>query len=81
MLATLKKFYKEVFNRDVNLKHLYPKRREKKLPKFLSQQEVKKLLDATENLKHKTILTTIYSCGLRLSEVLALQLADTPKAS
>ena len=76
MLATLKKFYKEVYNRQINLQHLYPKRKEKKLPKFLSQKEVKKILEATENLKHKTILTTIYSCGLRLSEVLELKLSD-----
>ena len=42
MLATLKKFYKEIFNREVNLSHLYPKRKENKLPKFLTQNEIKK---------------------------------------
>ena len=41
MLATLKKFYKEIFNREVNLSHLYPKRKENKLPKFLTQNEIK----------------------------------------
>ncbi len=33
-------------------------------------------MDTTENLKHKAILTTIYSCGLKLSEVLELRMAD-----
>lgn len=61
MLATLKKFYKEIFNREVNLSHLYPKRKENKLPKFLTQNEIKKIIDITENLKPKTIITTIYS--------------------
>ena len=76
MIATITKFYKEIFNRQISLKHLYPKRKEHKLPKFLTLEEVKQVLDATENLKHKAILTTIYSCGLRLSEVLELQISD-----
>lgn len=76
MLATLKKFYKEIYNREVNLAHLYPKRKESKLPKFLTQLEVKRLLGSIENLKHKTILTTIYSCGLRLSELIELKISD-----
>ncbi len=76
MIATITKFYKEIFRRNINLKHLYPKRKENKLPKFLTREEVKKILDATDNLKHKAILTTIYSCGLRLSEVLELKITD-----
>lgn len=76
MIATITKFYKEIYHRHINLKHLYPKRTEHKLPKFLTRDEVKKVLDATENIKHKAILTTIYSCGLRLSEVLELQISD-----
>lgn len=76
MIATITKFYKEIFHRHINLQHLSPKRKENKLPKFLTKDEVKKILDATENLKHKAILTTIYSCGLRLSEVLELKIED-----
>lgn len=76
MIATITKFYNEIYKRNINLKHLYPKRKESKLPKFLTKEEVKKILDATENLKHKAILTTIYSCGLRLSEVLELKIPD-----
>lgn len=34
------------------------------------------MLDACENIKHKAILTTIYSCGLRLSELVNLQIKD-----
>jgi integrase/recombinase XerD len=37
---------------------------------------LKKIIDITENLKHKTIITTIYSCGLRLSELLELKIFD-----
>lgn len=76
ILSSIVKFYKLLFDKDMNLKHLYPKRNETKLPKFLTKQEVKKLLDITKNLKHRAILTTVYSCGLRLSELLELKISD-----
>lgn len=44
------------------------------LPTVLSKEEVIDLLRATYNLKHRTILALMYSCGLRISEVLQLQL-------
>lgn len=76
MIATIVKFYQEIFQRTINLKHLYPQRSEHKLPKFLTKFEVKKILDATSNIKHKAILVTIYSCGLRLGELLELKISD-----
>ena len=42
----------------------------------LSLGEVASLLGALENLKHRTLLMTIYSAGLRLSELLHLQVQD-----
>jgi len=51
-------------------------REEKFLPEVLSQEEVKLLLNATENLKHKAILMTIYSGGLRVSEAVNLKIKD-----
>lgn len=51
-------------------------RQEKKLPVVLSLGEVTSLLGALENLKHRTLLMTIYSAGLRLSELLHLQVQD-----
>lgn len=48
----------------------------KKLPVILSASEVKAILNATQNLKHRTILTTIYSGGLRISEVVNLKVED-----
>lgn len=43
---------------------------------FLSPQEVHQILNAAQNLKHKAILSTVYSAGLRVSEVAHLQLQD-----
>lgn len=76
MLATIVKFYKEIYNRNIDLKHLYPKRKKTQLPKFLSKDEIRRLFKATENIKHKAILVTIYSCGLRLNELLELKMED-----
>ncbi|NNE32419.1 MAG: tyrosine-type recombinase/integrase, partial [Winogradskyella sp.] len=51
-------------------------RKSRHLPTVLSKEEVIDLLRATYNLKHRTILAMMYSCGLRIGEVLQLRLAD-----
>lgn len=51
-------------------------RKEMFLPEVLSQEEVVKILNATENQKHKAILMTIYSAGLRISEAINLRIKD-----
>jgi len=50
-----------------------PRPRTKQLPIIISEEETKRLFDATDNLKHKVILKTVYSAGLRLSEVIRLK--------
>jgi len=52
---------------------VYRPKREKVLPNVLSKEEVKKILEAHSNLKHKVMLSLIYSCGLRSSELLGLK--------
>lgn len=49
-------------------------KRPKHLPTVLSRQEVDDLLRCTKNLKHRTFLTTLYACGMRLSEAAHLRL-------
>ena len=44
-----------------------------KLPTVLSQQEIWNIIKATNNVKHRLLLMTIYSAGLRASEVLILK--------
>jgi len=51
-------------------------RTEKTLPVVLNEEEVSAIINATTNLKHKTILMTIYSAGLRISEALNLKIED-----
>lgn len=52
-----------------------PKKR-KKLPTILSVNEVDRLLRSSQNIKHTTILYTLYSSGLRLNELLQVKLED-----
>jgi site-specific recombinase XerD len=51
-------------------------KKEKKLPKVMSQREVKRLLEVTINEKHKTELMLAYSCGLRVSEVASMKVKN-----
>jgi site-specific recombinase XerD len=75
-ICALKFFYTQVLDRPWEISKVHYPRRKKKLPVFLTQQEVVRLLSATSNLKHKGLLMTLYSAGLRLSEVLALEPTD-----
>jgi len=70
------KFYVEHFTKiEVNWKDLRPKE-PKKLPGVLSEDEVKRLFNAVENCKHRTLLMLIYSAGLRLNELIKLRVDD-----
>jgi len=51
-------------------------KRPKSLPYVLSQDEILSITDQVLNLKHKTILLTTYSSGLRISETLNLRISD-----
>tara|TARA_B110000902_G_scaffold41898_1_gene45361 strand:- start:1075 stop:2238 length:1164 start_codon:yes stop_codon:yes gene_type:complete len=46
------------------------------LPTVLSQEEVLKIIQCTQNIKHRAILTLLYSCGLRIGELISLKLVD-----
>ena len=51
------------------IEHIPYPRHEAKLPVVLGPAEVAAVFEATSNLKHRTILMTIYAGGLRVSEV------------
>ena len=66
-------FYRNVCKWDETRFSIPPRPRIKKLPKILSIEEVKRLFVSAANLKHRVLLKTIYSAGLRVSEVVRLQ--------
>lgn len=47
-----------------------------KLPEVLSIEEVKSILSSISNLKHQTLLSILYACGLRIGETLSIKVKD-----
>ncbi|MCF8269892.1 MAG: site-specific integrase [Crocinitomicaceae bacterium] len=76
VINAIKLFYRNRFNRVMDLNNIQRPRREKRLPNVLSKQEIKAIIEAPTNLKHRAMLSLIYACGLRRSELLNLSLSD-----
>ncbi|WP_291108683.1 site-specific tyrosine recombinase/integron integrase [Flavobacterium sp. UBA6195] len=72
----IKLFFKIVKETSIETDKIHRPKREKVLPNVLSKEEVFKILDATENLKHRTLLALVYSAGLRISEALEMKPKD-----
>jgi integrase/recombinase XerD len=72
----IKLFFRSVRNTKIDFEKIHRPKREKLLPNVLSKEEVKAILNALGNVKHKAMLSLIYSCGLRRSELLNLKPAD-----
>ena len=70
---SLKLFYKFTIKQPLKLKNIEYPRSEKKLPIVLSQNEIQRMFDVCDNLKHKVILGILYSCGLRVGELINLK--------
>jgi len=66
-------FYRNICKWDETRFQIPPRPRIKKLPMIFSKEEVRRLLDSAANLKHKVLFKTMYSAGLRVSEVVRLQ--------
>lgn len=72
-LCAINLFYSKIGNQPHKLDKVdYPKQ-SKKLPVVLSTDEIQRMFTSCHNLKHKVILTLIYSCGLRVSELINLK--------
>jgi site-specific recombinase XerD len=64
-INAIKFYYEKVLGREKQYYELHRPHKEYKLPKVLSKNEVKRILNSCNNLKHKCILMLIYSAGLR----------------
>lgn len=73
LFCGLKKYYQEFLGRSINDFYIPPRTRSRKIPMLLSREEVSRLLQAPANLKHRALLTLIYSSGLRVSEAVRLK--------
>lgn len=79
-LSALKLFYAITGKQPLKLKYIKYPRSEKKLPVVLSQEEVQRMFDVCDNIKHKVILSLLYACGLRVSELINLKWAHIDRS-
>jgi integrase/recombinase XerD len=73
IVSAIKLFFWVLTDTKIDLEKIHRPKRAKVLPNVLSKAEVKAILEAHANLKHKMMLSMIYSCGLRCGELLALK--------
>jgi integrase/recombinase XerD len=79
-LCAISSFYKITVGMPSKISKIpYPKN-DKKLPVVLSVEEVQRMFNVCENLKHKVILSLLYSCGLRVSELINLKWSDVDRS-
>lgn len=74
-LSAIKYAYSNILKRDITLGIRRPKR-EKRLPTVLTKDEIKKMLSNIETRKSKLMVSLLYACGMRVSEILNLKIDD-----
>lgn len=72
--AALKFFYIEILKKSFS--EIRVPKKDKPLPEVLTKEEVRKLIDAADNVKSRLIISTLYSSGLRVSELVNLKTDD-----
>jgi len=75
-INAVKLYYKVVGKKTVKLEDITRPMKGKNLPNVYSREEIVKIMEQIKNMKHKTIIFLIYSAGLRVSEVLNMQVVD-----
>lgn len=75
-LNALKFYYEQVLHREKFFWEIPRPKKQLQLPKVLNETEIGRLFKVITNLKHKAIVFTAYSAGLRVSEVVNLRLSD-----
>lgn len=75
-INALKFYLEKVLGHDRAYIELERPKKVQPLPQVLSLEEVKSIFDHVDNLKHRAILMTIYSAGLRVGELVQLKIKD-----
>jgi len=75
-INALKFYYEQVLGRDKFFWEIPRPKKHLILPKVLSEEELARLFNSLSNSKHKAMLFTAYSAGLRVSEIAALKIRD-----
>lgn len=73
VVNAIKLFFRVIKKSEIEIAAIHRPRRGRVLPNVLSKEEVKSILLAPINQKHRVMLSVLYSCGLRCGELLVLQ--------
>lgn len=76
MINSIKFYYETVMGMPNRFYSIERPIKQHTLPKVLSKQEVKDIISATTTIKHKCIVSLLYSTGIRISELLNLKIED-----
>lgn len=79
--SAIKFFYESTLRWKWEMKHIPRIPRKRPIPRVLTEAAVKTMLEKTVNLKHRAILSTAYSSGLRISELMHLRIKDIDSAN
>ena len=72
IIGALKLFFARRMGVSLDLEKVETPRRRRSLPKVLSIEEISKMLNCCTNIKHKTMISLQYGCGLRVGELVSL---------
>lgn len=75
-VCAMRFFYRVTLPRDFAVEHIPFAKTKRKLPTVLSVDEVRRLLSAPTNIKHRAVLSLIYATGVRLNEATHLRVSD-----
>lgn len=75
-INSIKFYYESVLGMPNRFYEIERPRKEKKLPKILSKEDVLSIIANTNNLKHKCIVSLLYSSGIRRNELVNLKITD-----
>ncbi|WP_143960445.1 site-specific tyrosine recombinase/integron integrase [Litoribacter populi] len=76
VINAVKLFFSNRQQRKLDPEIVYRPKKPKLLPNVISKEEVKEILNTHKNIKHKAMLSLIYACGLRRSELLNIRILD-----
>ena len=78
-LSSLRFLFNEVLKQPEIMTKIKSQKASKKLPTYLTREEISKLLNATSNIKHQLLIELMISSGLRVSECVSLKIQDINK--
>jgi len=74
--SAMRKLFREVLDIEWSYKKMKRPNKERALPELISKQEVSRLIQACDLIKHRAIMITLYASGLRSAELCGLRLDD-----